>query len=221
MALDTARVLADLHAERAQYGATLTDDQCVELINAVAWKHRHDGWGLSGKTSGTLGTRYDGTTVAHDILHHQPSNHVFDCLQGAGAQSHPVMNDLGVNTQAHRPWVAPIAPRGVVDPPPPPPPPPPVVTACKFNSDEIATHVASLALALSQTQRLLGDVFNIVAEIRKDRQVLRDSLAEASQRALEAKQQAEDVRHALNNGLAIEGRQSGFAGGRITGVVKG
>jgi hypothetical protein len=103
-------IIDDLHTERAKYGPTMTDDQCVELCNAVAWKHRTDGWGLSGKTGGTRGRRYDGAEVAHDILHHFPSNTLYDVLVGAGAQSTPVFNNVGAPGPG-RPWVAPIAPQ--------------------------------------------------------------------------------------------------------------
>jgi hypothetical protein len=104
-------MLADLQAERAKYGATMNDNQCVELCNAVAYKNRADGWGLNKKDGGTLGTRYDGTTCAHDVLHHQPTNNLYDCLIGAGAQSTPTFNLLGQNTNSSRPWVAPIVPQ--------------------------------------------------------------------------------------------------------------
>lgn len=113
-------LIDDLIAERAKYGATMSDDECAELVNAVAWQNRADGWGLSGKTFGTHGTLYDGTQIAHDILHHRPSNRLFDVLRAAGAESAPVWNDLGVNTQGNRPWTAPIAPRGAPVPPPGP-----------------------------------------------------------------------------------------------------
>lgn len=98
-------------SERAKYGATMTDDQCAELMNTVAWIHRAEGWGLNSKTSGTHGVRYDGQGVAHDVLHHQPTNDMYDVLVGAGAQSTPTWNYLGKNTNSSRPWVAPIIPQ--------------------------------------------------------------------------------------------------------------
>jgi hypothetical protein len=103
-------ILDDLHVERAKYGATMNDDECVELCNAVAWKHRGDGWGLSGKKNGTRGRRYDGVELAHDILHHGPTNTLYDVLVGAGAQSLPVFNNAGPPI-GDRPWVAPIEPK--------------------------------------------------------------------------------------------------------------
>lgn len=118
---NTDQIVADLKAERAKYGATLNDDQCAELVNAVAWKHRAEGWGLSGKAFGTHGTLSDGTQIAHDVLHHQPTNLIYDVLIGAGAHSTPVdrMSPLGPQTDlSRRPWVAPRQPRGTVEPTP-------------------------------------------------------------------------------------------------------
>lgn len=103
-------LLPDLQAERAKYGATMTDDECVELCNAVAWKNRAEGWGLNQKTSGTHGERYDGQGCAHDILHHQPTNGLYDVLIAAGAASTPTWGYLGTNQNSSRPWVAPIIP---------------------------------------------------------------------------------------------------------------
>ena len=37
-------LLDSVKAERAKYGARMTDDQCAELCNAVAWRHRGEGW---------------------------------------------------------------------------------------------------------------------------------------------------------------------------------
>ena len=109
--------------ERAKYGATMSDNECAELMNTVAWIHRVEGWGLNSKTSGTHGTRYDGQGIAHDVLHHQPTNDMFDVLIGAGAQSTPTWNYLGKNQNSSRPWIAPIVPKtggGEVPKPQPP-----------------------------------------------------------------------------------------------------
>lgn len=120
-------VLDDLDAERKKYGATMSDDECVALINAVAWANRDDGWGLNQKTGGTRGRRYDGAEVAHDVLHNNRTDRIYDVLISAGAASRPTWNDLGPNNMPPnqgRPWVAPIAPEGAepgpVDPPDPP-----------------------------------------------------------------------------------------------------
>ena len=119
-------LLDDLKAARKMYGPTMTDDECVALINAVAWKWRGEGWGLNAKDQGKLGTRYDGRKLAHDVLHHKPTNRMYDVLIAAGAASSPTWGDLGINQNEQRPWVAPIEPRAgtiPVDPPKPEPTP--------------------------------------------------------------------------------------------------
>ena len=102
-------LLAHLQAERAKYGATLTNDQCAALINAVAWRNRADGWGLSSKPNGNH-ARLGNTFVAIDVLFHKPSNTVFDVLSASGAASIPSWNAIAVYDFAGRPWVAPIDP---------------------------------------------------------------------------------------------------------------
>lgn len=100
--------------ERKKYGATMNDNECVELCNTVAWIHRNAGWGLNEKTGGTLGVRYDGQKCAHDILHHRPTNRIYDVLASAGAASTPVWQDKGDNCTPPnqcRPFVSPIVPQ--------------------------------------------------------------------------------------------------------------
>lgn len=120
-------VLETLRLLRGQYGATMTDDECVDLINAAAWAHRAEGYGLSRKDSGTHGTRYDGVRCCHDVLMLK-SGQAWDVLTGAGAASQPTWGSVGMITDPSRGWVAPIAPQGTGTGPTPPlvPPPAPV-----------------------------------------------------------------------------------------------
>jgi hypothetical protein len=147
-------VVKSLHEERAKYGATMNDDECAELVNAVAWKHRDEGWGLSGKNFGTHGTLHDGTQVAHDILHYRPTNKIWDVLTGAGAHSTPIraFGPGGPPPGSNRPWVAPVAPVGAVTPPvtpvtPPVTPPPSSDLGAKLN--ELIGHVAALTATVA------------------------------------------------------------------------
>ncbi len=111
-------LLDDVKSEREKYGPTMTVDECVDLCNAVAWKNRDDGWGVSGKNFGTFGVRFDGTPCATDILHHFPTNSLVDCLIAAGAQSTPQWDDLGESPHGdERPWTAPIQPEDEVEQP--------------------------------------------------------------------------------------------------------
>jgi hypothetical protein len=152
-AQDLNAIVDSLQAERRKYGATMNDDECVELINAVAWAHRDDGWGLSGKDFGKHGVRHDGVQVAHDVLHHRPTNKIWDVLGAAGAQSTAPRSagDLGPGGPppgSNRPWVAPVPPRGTATQPgnggavTPPPPPPDGAVVAKLN--ELIGHVATL-----------------------------------------------------------------------------
>lgn len=111
-------------AERAKYANPPTADQCVELLNAVAYAHRDKGWGLSRKESGSHGVRRDGVPCALDILHHQPSNTLVDCLRDAGGASEPAWSEIGPPPSSDRIWVAPIAPADAPTPDPPPVTPP-------------------------------------------------------------------------------------------------
>ena len=69
-----ASLEADVRAERAKYPAVLTEDQPAKILNAVAWKHRAQGWGLSVKTAGNRVPSPQGVDVAYDILHHKPTD---------------------------------------------------------------------------------------------------------------------------------------------------
>lgn len=106
-------LLATVGKVRATYGTPMTDDECVELCNTVAWEHRADGWGLSQKLGGIRGLRRDGASCAHDILHHLPTNQLFDVLAGAPLAATPVWQPKGAPQGDDRIWVAPIPPAGV------------------------------------------------------------------------------------------------------------
>lgn len=202
-------ILTSLQRERAKYGATMTDDQCVELINAVAWAHRADGWGVNAKDFGTHGVRYDGARLAHDILHHKPTDRIYDVLASAGAASVPVWQDKGPNTQPPnqgRSWVAPIAPLGAVEPEPGEPPVvPPPACACGYDP-------APVLAALESLSALVG---GLTDELLAQRQVQADTLDTARQALAEAK----DVSARLRAGLRVEA--SARFVGPIRGVVQG
>ena len=96
---------------RGRYGATMTDDECVELLNAAAWAEREAGYGLSRKEFGTRGRRYDGVECCHDVLM-RPDGQYWDCIQAAGAESRVGWASMpsGTITDPRRGWVAPIVP---------------------------------------------------------------------------------------------------------------
>lgn len=80
-----------------------------EILNAVAWRHRAEGWGLSRKTGGTRVPSPAGE-IAEDILQ-LPDGHHFDVLGAAGVGK-PLRpgqpESIGVIDLQARPWVAPV-----------------------------------------------------------------------------------------------------------------
>lgn len=145
------------------FGPTMTDDECVALCNEVAWQHRADGWGLSAKTSGTRGRRYDGQECAHDILV-DAQGIEYDILTAAGAASTPTWGKSGGKARPGREWVAPIQPQGAVTPgpvPPPVPTPTPVPTKCAFVPADLGPvnlQLTTLFAGLAELTRLVGDL---------------------------------------------------------------
>lgn len=114
-------MLETIRQVRAKYGATMNDDECVELCNKVAWIHRSGGYGVSRKESGTRGTRHDGQQCCHDVVMLRDGRY-WDILQAAGGASIPKWQPTedGTITDPARGWIAPIAPLGQVPPVEPP-----------------------------------------------------------------------------------------------------
>lgn len=111
-----ADVCATLHEERAKLPTPLDGVQLGEMLNRVAWRHRAQGWGLSGKNFGTHVDSPAGK-IAHDVLHRNTDNRIWDVLVAAGEASTPTCGPaLGVQTDPQRPWVAPVDPGGTEEP---------------------------------------------------------------------------------------------------------
>jgi len=115
-------LLADVTAERARFGA-VTPADVAAILNAVAWRHRSEGWGLLEKTFGancpTATTR-----IACDILVHRPTGLHFDVLRDAEGSASPVWQNKGPIDVSR--FLAPVDPGqsgGPVTPPEPPQPP--------------------------------------------------------------------------------------------------
>lgn len=109
-------LLEIVKAERAKYGPVPSDAELGRMLNAIAWKgngNRADGpWGLSVKPSGTNCPAPDGTLIAHDILHHKPTDTLWDVLEAAGAQATPTWGQVEHHRNPQRPWKAPLPPMG-------------------------------------------------------------------------------------------------------------
>lgn len=119
-------LLPHLQAERAKYGAGLSNTDCVAVLNAVAYGN--PGWGLLSKPGGNNGTIDGlGAFVSVDHLVYRPLMRGIDVLSdaGNGGPSTPGWGDVdsGELFPADR-FVAPIAPQGQPAPVPDPPPAP-------------------------------------------------------------------------------------------------
>lgn len=117
-------LLADVTAERAKYGA-VTPANVAAILNAVAWRHRSDGWGLLEKTFGA-NCPTGRTSIACDILVHRPSGQHFDVLRDAEGSASPVWQNKGPIDVSR--FLAPVDPGGSSGGPvtPPEPQAPPV-----------------------------------------------------------------------------------------------
>jgi hypothetical protein len=87
-------LLGSVQAERAKYGASLTPSQVGQMLNAVAWAHRAEGWGLLRKGSGNSCPLGD-TFISCDILIHAPSIKHFDVLIDSEGRAEPNWADAG------------------------------------------------------------------------------------------------------------------------------
>jgi hypothetical protein len=76
-------LLPDVQAERAKYpDGPIPADTIAKILNAVAWAHRAEGWGMLEKVSGNS-CPIAGTFVSCDILIHKPSVTHWDVLNNA------------------------------------------------------------------------------------------------------------------------------------------
>lgn len=142
-------LLPDVRAERAKYGARPTEADLCTMLNAIAAKHAADGWGLSRKDGGNgCFSQPHGFRIALDILHHKPTDTLYDVFGSAGEASTPQWSIAEHHHDPSRPWVAPV---GVSQPPPPPPPP--SCDVCEAVRDTLKIENATLRDALAVAER--------------------------------------------------------------------
>ena len=141
---------------RKDYGATMSNNQCADLLNEVAFIHAAEGWGLLADRGGNFATRFDGTKVEVDILFNRTTAHHYDALGDGGGASTPAWQDDGLMDLSR--WVAPIPPLQAhpVPPDPPPTPPPPPAT-------DLAARVVALERAAKKATADLADLTASVA----------------------------------------------------------
>src|SRR5687767_3084868 len=91
---DRMTPLDTLVALRKAYPTPMSNDQLGELLNAVAWQHRAEGYGLLAKPNGAhcLQPR-TGTLVSRDILMLAGSGRIFDVLIDAEGKATPTWGE--------------------------------------------------------------------------------------------------------------------------------
>jgi hypothetical protein len=104
--------------ERAKYGSPLGEANAHKVINATAWRHRDEGWGLLSKPSGT---NYNGCSI--DVLINQRTSEAVDCLSDAEGVGGAKWDPIGWDATFAGRFVAPYDPSPVTPPQPPDPPP--------------------------------------------------------------------------------------------------
>lgn len=164
-----------IEAERAKYGAGLTNDECVALLEAVA--SQSPGWGLLHKPNGNNGRRRDGTLCSVDHLVYAPTLKGLDVLSdaGAGGPSTPQWNgnaDEWEQFPVDR-FVAPLTshpdpePGPTPEPPPTPDPPAPVPAPC-----DLAPVLAKLDLLNQNDADLVSMILELHSEVLRLRELV-------------------------------------------------
>lgn len=115
--------LQTLKALRLMYGTPMTPEENGALLNATAWLHRAEGYGVYYKPAGNNCPMPNGLLISRDILYNKTTGIGYDCLQDSEGAGVPVWVEAhGLKIEN---WTAPIDPGGVIEPPVPPTPIPP------------------------------------------------------------------------------------------------
>jgi hypothetical protein len=86
--------LDTLVALRKTYPTPMSNNQLGELLNAVAWQHRAEGYGLLAKPQGSNCLQpQTGTRVSRDILMLAGSGRIFDVLIDAEGKATPTWGE--------------------------------------------------------------------------------------------------------------------------------
>lgn len=147
-------VFAALQQERAKYGTPMTNDQCVDLLNTVAYQFASAGWGLYKKPSGNNGIRSDGTPCSVDFLVLSPSAAGFDVFTDAGGATTPQRGGEPELMDLSR-WVAPIPPAASEPAPTPTPTPTPVPapTPAPDRTADVLEAIAALSRKVDEMRQ--------------------------------------------------------------------
>jgi hypothetical protein len=102
-------LLPTLEALRAAYPVGWSHEQRGAFLNAVAFKHKDEGWGLLKKPGGNRCPTPQGIDVSCDYLVYRPTMQGFDVLVD---ESRPVWRKADTFTDDPERWVAPVSPGG-------------------------------------------------------------------------------------------------------------
>jgi hypothetical protein len=135
---DSMTALDTLVELRKTYPTPMSNSQLGELLNAVAWKHRAEGYGLLAKPNGAHCLQpQTGTLVARDILASTAGKH-FDVLVDAEGAAKPVWQDKGAYQSSR--FVSPVDSTVLLPhTPAQPPAQPPTTPAIKQSYPDEAT----------------------------------------------------------------------------------
>lgn len=154
-------LIGDIAAERAKYPASMTPAQVAQMLNAVAWNHRAEGWGLLRKGSGNS-CPLNGTYISCDILIHAPSIQHFDVLRDAENAALPQWNNVGPcvlsdsSGCAMSNFLAPVDPGGST----PTQPPPPTTTGPIYVPAPAPSVDLSQLVTRDAAERMFADLVN-------------------------------------------------------------
>ena len=119
--------------ERAKYQAPLGFENAWKIVNAVAYTHRAEGWGLLAKTGGT---QWNGCSI--DVIINLLTQEAVDCLGNSEAEGIPQWSAIEYLPAFGLRWIAPTP--GDTAPPVPPNPitpgTPPAVYSDKLVSPD-------------------------------------------------------------------------------------
>lgn len=134
---------------RKTYPTPMSGDQLGALLNAVAWAHRAEGYGLLSKPTGANCRQpQTGTLVSRDILMLAGSGRIFDVLIDAEGKATPQWGEKTALSPSR--FVPPV---DSTIPLPPPPPPIPTPTSLTQPYPEEATWWTAL---FEEVTRLYG-----------------------------------------------------------------
>jgi hypothetical protein len=169
-------LLEDLRHERQHFGATMTSDECVALINAVLWKNRGRGFKQPEKPGGNSGRRRDGKRCSVDGIVFsnpgQPDDRTFiDALKDAGGKSIPAwqVHKIGlVASDGHTigPWTGPMLEPINPDPDGPPVPNGDDAESLRAEVDQLRSEVTQLRSDLTQARMDLQDALQRLASLQ-------------------------------------------------------